>query len=119
MFGIDRKIRIWTNENTEEYRYVYCNLFEVLVSPILRDPDKVVEYCITFNDIVDKNGKDIYEHDILQDPNGKKIRVLGNNLTTAGTDTKYFGTSITSEFSIKELEVIGNVNETPDLWYNY
>lgn len=70
-----------------------------------------------FADLTDKNGKDIYFDDIVQDEKGNKYHVTYHELAPSmifkGINCETHHTIIYS--SMHEYEVIGNIHENPEL----
>ena len=75
------------------------------------DPDPEEYVLMQFTGLKDKNGKEIYEGDILQDKFGNKDIVRYSSFHDAGIDVQGLGCGV----SFDKGEVIGNIYENPEL----
>lgn len=141
------KFRIWRKEpfsHKEDFKMVYLPkwtvfdgedlVFRTDLDTFWIDSSSGEESAILmqFTGLIDKNGKEIYEGDIVKDNDDFKLTVvylINHKLQTGEDDycgeryysyiTGYFG-----EFSDKsgytcldkELEIIGNIYESPDIF---
>ena len=117
------KVRAWYNR-LQEYDYDVQNLsmydqdeyFTTFFRYVERDkPDVTLEQC---TGLKDKNGKLIYEGDILKSAYTEKTYIVGREKHYACWSYRYknVGTTL-SEGDIVNygLEVIGNIHENPEL----
>ena len=121
----ETKFRAWATEANEMYYDVWFNLIEVLWwskededDVILGDRAKnnLLQHCILmqFTGLKDKNGKEIYEGDIVCGMRG----VIGVCEFYHGRFAiKYFeGIRLTFIYENKDdVEIIGNIYENPEL----
>ena len=121
------KFRIWNSLNdTMTYPDRYCfdwSWFGVSTEHYLDDSagvypiDESVYKLMQFTGLQDKNGKDIYEGDIIRDNEYILIIVWDNTYCSFCLDRKgwmyrhWFGESCDP----KDCEIIGNVHQNPEL----
>lgn len=107
------KFRVW-NKNTNKYEYTELYYYFVIDQRI-----KAYEY-EQYTGLKDKNGKEIYEGDIVYDAfTGDEVFIVGWDKDKASfmlTDTADYPMAYFDEYELnKDLEVIGNVHENPEL----
>jgi uncharacterized phage protein (TIGR01671 family) len=76
------------------------------------DSEKVI---MQYTGLKDRNGKDIYEGDIVSTPNGKRKYVVSWDDTTAGFYGEMIGDKDSNYIAWGIFEVIGNIYENPEL----
>ena len=112
------KYRAWDAE-----RKIMCYEFESL-SPSMDygvlvvgrfDKDYYELELMQYTGLKDKNGKEIYEGDILE--SGDEILKVLYNSSMAAFDVEYMGGDVDSlgEMHMNHVEIIGNICETPEL----
>lgn len=113
------KFRAWDKDN-EIWQYGF-------LSDIARGLWKTIDWskAFEFTGLKDKNGKEIYEGDILQAPKEYQYdaRLQGRYATVFNKDDGRFepegwdnyGPNGEDNFSWESFEVIGNIYENPDL----
>ena len=141
------KFRAWDNDQKEWYKPIHeafkGNLWELMISfsgDLLAHTIKGVSHESTFKNkyevnqftgLIDKNGKEIYEGDLIldeeYDDDGNDIssnsQVLFDNETSQYVvDNSYAKTrtslvSIVNYIGIENLQVIGNIYENPELLF--
>ena len=110
------KFRAW-DSIAKEYIFDSYALYELFVNDFVNDIDNSyqVEQC---TGLKDKNGKLIYEGDILKSAYTEKTYIVGREKHYACWSYRYknVGTTL-SEGDIVNygLEVIGNIHENPEL----
>ncbi len=108
------KFRIWDN-NFNEYTSYHLN------KALCQDINKYERFLFEqFIGLIDKNGKDIYEGDIVKpfsdDGNTAQIIFMGMGfgIYTQKKNGDYIGWTYFKD----EIEVIGNIHENPELIKN-
>lgn len=116
------KFRAWNKEKYKMYKCVSVNLNQSCCVDITIDKVEAEEYCrakniilMQFTGLLDKNGKEIYEGDIvnLEDsqykalPNGN-YKVYWSN--SGFMPFRSFG------YIVENSEIIGNIYENPELF---
>lgn len=123
------KFRAWDGEKKEMITFPnYAIGFEHEENVIAFDYDKVGDYyemeLMQFTGFMDKNGKEIFEGDILKGcyANGHKAKVIFESgcfcIYSLRTDIISFDTFKQMAYSIKNSEIIGNIYETPNILEN-
>jgi len=121
------KFRIWANTN-DGLKMIYLDTFKFDNGLWFQSDEHVDEYeetIMQFTGLKDKNGKEIYEGDILV-KDEHKWKVIWDNKRAAfalwriSPDKRYFDGRIQApmamqEYLICETEVIGNIYENPEL----
>lgn len=140
----NKKFRVWINEIKEEY-INYNGMHYPPESVLFIDLSGLLHYftgsyeiqmlkeenysVMQYIGLKDKNGKEIYEGDILEFPIGLLSIVMANNENRFVIDDKYekvvseygssaFGWTFPEELSLCEItdcEIIGNRYENPEL----
>jgi uncharacterized phage protein (TIGR01671 family) len=117
------KFRAWDKKVNKMYKWVAVmdqhNVYSYnpLVEVITRIPYKVE--VMQFTGLLDKNGKEIYENDVVEAEDGV-WQVLVENLEDGvvlvndekGTVSRGF---LDNTYSLEEVEVIGNIYENKEL----
>lgn len=118
------KYRVWDNENksyNDPYSYAYYAMTQdggldfYCHGDHMDEADPDVYFIEQYTGSTDKNGKEIYEGDILDTPGGKCLCVWNGDGWTyqfKAHRTDWF--DIVKEFH-KNSEVIGNIHENGDL----
>jgi hypothetical protein len=106
------KFRAWDRE-AEYFRYWEYGDTKPYVHPAIERPQQ-------FTGLRDKNGKEIYEGDVVRglyvNDYGDKVQVKGLVEFSWGVfDLEWGGTSHYPLYQFMQREVIGNIYENPDL----
>ena len=97
------KFRIWDGNNKH---FVYPDILELNAG---------LEYQ-QFTGLLDKQGKEIYEGDVVQDSHGYKARIeYSDGAFILIIEGRFPDTDMAGEGNNKFYEVIGNVWENPEL----
>lgn len=105
------KFRAWSRENKI---MVTCN--QVPVGMLNKYDDPVMQ----FTGLLDKNGKEIFEGDIIKNKWGHNVEVKIEEITHSDWEDSFagFGFGMPThdiEDYKKEIEIIGNIYENPEL----
>ena len=107
------KFRVW---DYDKMRYdvtgLKCN--NGLVEGFYLDDIYAFGHIMQYTGINDKNGKEIYEGDILEYNNIKYQVKWSNNFMFILTANK-IGGGMLCEYSMENMEIIGNIFENPEL----
>lgn len=130
------KFRAWATESKEMYYDVWFDQLEVFVEDeegdwnVLGDrvPSRMLQHCILmqYTGLKDKNGKEIYEGDVCRHEYGDVKQIFfgwGGEGEPADTVGDYYGWCFGNNDEFDEctgffgehLEVIGNIQENPEL----
>jgi uncharacterized phage protein (TIGR01671 family) len=92
------------------------DLYSLFVSYREQIADKENYQLIEFTGLADKNGKEIYEGDILKDSNGTLTEIKFGEFNCGCCDYIYGFTF--GRYQNKDQEVVGNIFENPELLKN-
>lgn len=123
------KFRVWSErQKTYNYKHPYNTLgnfyinqngclfsdYGNTVAPEIRQKDFVIEQ---YTGLKDKNGKEIYEGDIMSDKSIVRF-AYDNEVGSCGCCVDEFwgsGFIVSNANPIESLEVVGNIHENPEL----
>ena len=116
----DIKFRVWAdNLYGEGKRWYYFTLDMLLIAPhvVGHMQDKLplpdgIECTCQYTGLKDKNGKEIYEGDVLRMWGGSELRFVGT--TQDDWEMFYYNTG-ERIIDITEAEIIGNIYENPEI----
>lgn len=103
------KFRFWNEENK---KMLYRNLGNPFIERHMND------VITQFTGLLDKNGKEIYEGDIIVSsfsPNKVEVVEINNISHFDGNFSHIQGIGFVTELGIDNLEIIGNIWENPKL----
>ena len=114
------KFRAW--DKTENHMYKWENLLNQNLKNIFTIPKQCGYNIMQFTGLHDKNGKEIYEGDIVSfnlksDSEGQPyiIGYIEYQTTFSGYRIMSFEGSFALDYNIKDIEVIGNIYDNPEL----
>lgn len=118
------KYRVWDNENksyNDPYSYAYYALTQdgrldfYCHGDRMDEADPDVYFIEQYAGLKDKNGKEIYEGDILDDGEGHIGKVLYNErIASFAYEWGNCGATFMSLYT-SDMKVIGNIHENPEL----
>lgn len=109
------KFRAWDTTEKKWYRFDsgFLEYQELLTGKTIAYSDLVKEIVLMqFTGLTDKNGKEIYEGDVLETDGGEKLEVKWNSMFACFR----FGNQATHDYDIAiRMKIIGNIYENPEL----
>ena len=118
------KYRVWDNEN-KSYSDPYSSAYYALTQDggldfychgdHMKEADPNVYFIEQYTGLKDKNGKEIYEGDIVDDGFSNICKIRWSEDFTAFEATNNDGYVTRIWFAAKYGEVIGNIHENPEL----
>ena len=109
------KFRAWDRKNRKmvNMNYLCCHKSGLMLFEKDHKPGKEFDF-MQFTGLHDKNGKEIYEGDIVKHKQYVKYGELSGCVEKV-TINPYNGVMVGDNSIGKECEVIGNIHENPDL----
>lgn len=111
------KFRVWDKENkewAEDFSLAQDGELLHFGISFFNEEDKENFNISFFSGIKDKNGKEIYEGDIVKEDN-KKSSLIKFDESSYGLWNKKDGFEPIIFFVYEDLEIIGNIHENPEL----